>query len=133
MFNLPVKFKKIIKGLSVSSAYIFGSRASGKSGPLSDYDVAVLFDEKISPRRYFGLKLKLIGEFSVFFKSDKIDLVILNNAPLILAMNVISHGKILFDKDKKYRTAFETYKMSLYFDRLPYEERHIQYMTERYT
>lgn len=132
MFKLSAQFRKMLQAIGVTTAYVFGSRAQGNSGPLSDYDIAVLLDEKINPRQYFDLKLRLAGEFSAFLKTDKIDLVILNNAPSILVMNVISHGKILFDQNKKYRIAFETYAMARYFDRLPYEERYIQYMTEKY-
>lgn len=132
MFKLSAQFRKKLRAIGVTTAYIFGSQAQGNSGPLSDYDIAVLLDEKINPQKYFNLKLKLNSEFSTFLKTDKIDLVILNNAPSILTMNVISHGKTLFDQNKKYRVAFETYAMARYFDRLPYEERYIQYMTEKY-
>ncbi len=115
----------------IGTAYLFGSQATGKNGPLSDYDIAILFDETVPEKDYFDKKLELIGKFSQFYKTNKIDLVILNTAPNLLAMNVISEGKILFEKDKDYRIAFETHVMSCYYDRLPYEIRYSEALLNR--
>lgn len=115
----------------INTIYLFGSRATGKNGPLSDYDIGILFVESVPSKKYFDKKLELIGKFSQFYKTDKIDLVILNNAPILLAMNVITEGKILYEKDKDYRVAFETYIMNRYYDRLPYEIRHSEALLKR--
>jgi len=44
--------------------YVFGSQTTGEVKSLSDYDFAVLFDEEISRRERFDLKLELINFFS---------------------------------------------------------------------
>lgn len=118
--------------LGLSSLYLFGSRAKNIAGPMSDYDFAVLLKENINAKNYFDLKLQFINILCKNFKTDKIDAVILNECPVILAMNVIEHGKIIVEKDKDYRVAFENYTTKRYLDRLPYEKRYIEYMVKRY-
>lgn len=118
--------------LGLSTLYLFGSRAKNIAGPMSDYDFAILLKDDIDPKNYFDLKLRFIDILCKNFKTDKIDVIILNECPLILAMNVIEHGKIIVEKDKNYRVAFENYTTKRYLDRLPYEKRHIEYMVKRY-
>ena len=48
----------------VGIAYLFGSQATGKTGPLSDYDFAVYFDEKDAVQRHkilFRLSVDVMG------------------------------------------------------------------------
>lgn len=124
MKDIFKNLEKSLKELSVDTVYLFGSQVTGKTGPLSDYDVGVLFRENIKTAKYFDLKLKLLTLFRQFYGTNKIDLVILNNCPIILAMNVIKEGKIIHETDREYRVIFETHVMSKYFDRLYYEQRY---------
>lgn len=41
--------------------YLFGSQATGKVTPMSDVDIAVYFDERLSATEQFRLRLELIG------------------------------------------------------------------------
>lgn len=50
----------------VKLAYLFGSYAKGKEGPLSDVDIAVLLDERLTESKRFKLRLKLIINFCNF-------------------------------------------------------------------
>ncbi len=112
----------------ISTMYLFGSQAKGKARSDSDIDIGVLLNENIPEKKYFDLKLDLIGEFSGIFNRNDIDVVILNNAPNILAMNVISEGKVIFSKDKKLRVAFECDVMRQYYDREYYEKMALHYL-----
>ena len=62
----------------VKLAYLFGSQASGKTGPLSDYDFAFYLDEKDSLKR-FNMQLKLSADISRILKTDDVDVCILND------------------------------------------------------
>lgn len=48
----------------VKFAYIFGSRARGDAGPLSDVDVAVFLDGRVEP---FDCRLRLMEKLSRIF------------------------------------------------------------------
>jgi len=101
---MPQKsYKKIFRKYPVQTAYLFGSRARGKAGKLSDYDFAVLLDEKkVSEKQYSKYQLEIISDLLKEIKTDHIDLVILNNSktPLFLKYNVIKEGKIIYEKNK---------------------------------
>lgn len=80
---------------SVTLAYLFGSTVRGDTGKLSDVDIGILLDEKLSKEDCFDLELKLISEITILIKKNKIDLVVLNEAPLLLAHNIIKEGIVL--------------------------------------
>ncbi len=106
-------------------AYLFGSQAKEKTGKLSDIDIAVYFDKKISPPSMFDNRLRLITEFSKILKSDKVEVVPLNNAYPLLAHRIIRDGKLLFSCNELERIRFEVRTMSLYFDFKPYLEKYV--------
>ena len=92
-----MKQQKIVKTLNsyfyaakteprIDLAYIFGSHAAGKEGPISDYDIAVLYSKPIQS----ALRYKLTHELNKVLKTDQIDLVVLNNAPIELRYTVIA-------------------------------------------
>ncbi|MBU1053471.1 MAG: nucleotidyltransferase domain-containing protein [Proteobacteria bacterium] len=93
-------------------AYLFGSFASMTITPLSDLDIAVYLSGKyLSPKR-----LQILGDLTDIFKTDEIDLVILNTAPLTLRMKILKNKKILADNDPFFRHSYESVTMRTYFD-----------------
>ena len=110
----------------VRVAYLFGSYAKDKAGPLSDFDIAVLLDARLDKQESFDLRLRLINAICSILKTDKVDVVVMNNAPLLLNYNIISEGRILDSKDELERVMFETYILSRYLDRRYYDERHVK-------
>jgi len=110
----------------VKVAYLFGSRAEGKAGPLSDFDIAILLDRHRDKREIFDYRLKLLNDLSFILKTRKLDVVIMNNAPLLLNYNIIKEGRVLYCRDELERVRFETYVLSRYLDRKYYDERHIK-------
>jgi len=99
----------------VKLVYLFGSRANGKVGPMSDYDFAVYLDEKDVLKR-FSIRLKLISEVCGALKTDDVDLVIINDikSPL-MKYNIIYGGKIIFEK-KPYKVLIEPRILNEFFD-----------------
>ncbi len=119
--------KKLIEFLSkkehIRFAYLFGSVARGEEGKLSDFDLAVYLDESLNKDKMFDLQLKLISEITLILKTDKVDLVVMNDAPLLLNYNIIKHGKLLKD-DEKTRIRVERNILSSYLDRKYHTDRH---------
>ena len=68
----------------VKVAYLFGSTVRGEANCLSDTDIAVLFDDALSKEEAFDFQLKLIGELTTLLKTNSVDLVALNDSPLLL-------------------------------------------------
>lgn len=126
--------KRVAKFLSkqerVKLAYLFGSVAEGKEGKLSDVDIAVFLDESLSKPERFNLQLKLISGLTSILKTDRIDLIVMNNAPLLLKYNIIKHGKILKD-DTETKVRVESGILSDYLDMKYYMDRHTDLAIKR--
>ena len=99
---------------SVALAYLFGSQATGRAGAQSDYDLAVLFDCKVTSDD----RCVLTHQLTELLDTD-VDLVDLARAPIELVYNVIATGQILYEKDRTARVEFEARALGLYFDQLP--------------
>jgi len=94
-------------------AYLFGSMAKGRNLPLSDIDIAVY----LSIESGSGIKkLEVLGGLIECLKTDELDLVILNNAPLILRRKILENHKIIVDKDPFLRYQYESLTNREYFD-----------------
>ncbi|MCC4768730.1 nucleotidyltransferase [Methanosarcina sp. DH2] len=115
------EFFSRVEGVKV--AYLFGSTVRGEANCLSDIDIAVLFDDTLLQKKAFDLELELIGELTVLLETNNVDLVILNNSPLLLTYNVIRDG-IILKSDEPSRVKFETKIMSRYLDERYHIERH---------
>ena len=119
--------KRVVEFLNkqkrVKLAYLFGSVAEGKEGKLSDVDLAVFLDESLSKLERFNLQLKLISELTSILKTDRIDLVIMNDAPLTLNYEIIKANHPLLVRDKGQKIDFEHRILSCYLDRRYYDKR----------
>ena len=94
-------------------AYLFGSYAKEKQTHLSDIDIAVYIREK---KGISDKKLKILMDLSRLLKTDDIDLVILNKAPISLLTKILAHKIILNDKIPTIRHSFESLNMRMGFD-----------------
>ena len=98
---------------SVDFAYLFGGLVKHGVQPLSDVDIAVHLDKKAD---FAETKLEILGRLIEILKTDEIDLVILNNAPLPLKMEILVNKLILVDNKPFTRHAYESLTMREYFD-----------------
>ena len=132
--NLRSRKKNLAEFLSkqkhVKLAYLFGSVAKGKEGSLSDIDIAVSIDESLNKKERFKLQLKLISGLTNIMKTDRIDLIVMNDAPLLLKYNIIKHGKILKD-DIETKIRVESGILSNYLDMKYYIDRHTNLAIKR--
>ena len=97
---------------SVLFAYLFGSSARGTTGPLSDVDVAVYLDEKAD---LFECRLRLMRVLSRVLKTERVDVIVLNEAPMLLGYAVIRDG-VVIKEHREARIPFETFIMRHYLD-----------------
>jgi uncharacterized protein len=95
-------------------AYLFGSRASGKAAPDSDYDIGLLTCEEM-PEEW---RYQVAHELLVLLDGATVDVVLLNRAPIELAYNVVG-GIRLFEREVAARVEFEANVYSRYSDWLP--------------
>lgn len=99
----------------VGIAYLFGSQAGGATGPLSDYDFAVYFDEKDAVRRHTIL-FRLSADIMAALNTDAIDIHSLNDIDQPeLKYSIIAHGVVLFEREP-YRLIIEPRILNEYFD-----------------
>jgi uncharacterized protein len=97
----------------VRFAYLFGGLAAGRRGPLSDIDLAVYLADRSKSSR---IKLKLLNNLIYILRTEEIDLVILNTAPLPLAYRIIKNKKILMDREPFFRHRYESLIIRKYLD-----------------
>lgn len=124
------KIKKYFARQPVDLVYLFGSQATGRIAPLSDFDFAVLFNKKVDKSERFDLKLKYMGDLGSILKTDKVEILDLNEAPLYFRYSAIAPRADLVVKSEAKRIDFEHKTMSEYFDRLYYLKRHTKYSLE---
>jgi len=88
-------------------AYLFGSLAERKEGPLSDVDVAVFLKNEFASS-HFDVKLSLLGDFCRALGRNDVDVVVLNHTHnLMLLEGIIRIGVVLLDEDPRLRADFE--------------------------
>lgn len=95
----------------VRAALLFGSRATGRARADSDIDVAVLLDATLAPERPIERLSRLLKALAKELAADRLDLVILNDAPPALAFQVLKHGRVAFERDARdlHRLRVRTY------------------------
>jgi predicted nucleotidyltransferase len=101
---------------TVSLVYLFGSQVDGRVDAMSDYDLAILTDpieDNVTIQaRFQHAIVQTIG-------TNKVDVVLLNHAPIDLAYHIISEGKLLYKRDLLTQVEFEAQVLSQYGDYLP--------------
>jgi len=80
---------------------------------LSDIDIAVYLNSHVDKAE---AKLGIIGSLSDTLKTDEIDLVILNDAPISLVGRILNKKRVLADKQPFLRHSFESLALREFFD-----------------
>lgn len=110
----------------VKLAYLFGSAVKEKTGGLSDVDVGVYLDDSLVGEERFKLQLRLISELTSLLGSEKVDLIIMNDAPTVLNFEIIKSNRLLLARSGFDRVKFEHRVISRYLDRRYYDERNAE-------
>jgi predicted nucleotidyltransferase len=117
------EIKEILAGYfktrsEIEVAYIFGSLAQGRINILSDIDIAIIIDiQQIKERQYhYGYKAEVLADLIKLLKTNKVDLVILNEANPLLRHRVLYFGRLIYSKNEKNRIQFQVDTINKYID-----------------
>nr|WP_321496866.1 nucleotidyltransferase domain-containing protein [uncultured Methanolobus sp.] len=130
---LPLLREFFLKEESVELAYLFGSVAEDTAGPLSDVDIGVYLSETLTEKERIYKRIDLINELSDLLRSDKLDLLVVNDASPVLSFEVIRPNVTIFSRDENLRVDVECRIMSVYLDWNYYEDRLNRHFLERIT
>ena len=94
--------------LGVVFAYLFGSEAEGRSHRESDVDVGVLLERSRFPTSTlrFEQRLLMLSRLSAGLDGRALDLVVMNDAPPLLARHIVTRGRRIFCADPEADHAF---------------------------
>jgi len=99
-----------LKESSIVMAFIFGSYLEKRFNPESDIDIAVYFKSEgleleWESDGYYQGEDRIWGELEKIMQR-KVDLVVLNRAPVMLAFDILSRGKPVIIKDRRVYLLF---------------------------
>lgn len=114
--KLPEAIQTVKMRPEVMALYSLGSAAKKELKPLSDLDFAILLSSQLNRKQRFKKHLELIGIFNNIFRTDEIDLTILNDAPFRFCFVVLKTGKLLYCKNKAELIDFRDQVMKNYLD-----------------
>ena len=97
---------------NIVAVYLFGSFGTALQTPLSDLDLAVLFDKKVSLME----ELRVAGEISSIVKMEKVDLVNLNTASIQIQHEVLYQGEKIYDGRPEKAQEFVENVLEIYHD-----------------
>jgi len=100
-------FAQAAASTGVVSAYLFGSYSLGRAHRESDVDLAVLLRHSRYPtaRERFEVRLRLVAQLQPAIVRP-LDLVVLNDAPPLLARRIVTGGLRVFCSDAEEDHAF---------------------------
>src|SRR6266700_1687496 len=102
LFEKQSQLNQLFTQNPVNAAYLAGSLSSRTSfGHLTDVDIAILLMDQIKSDQFLDYQLYFFSELAKRLESESIDVVILNQASLLLKLQVIKYGQILFSRDDK--------------------------------
>ena len=123
LFEKQSRLNQLFAQSPVNAAYLAGSLSNRTSfGHLTDVDIAILLMEQIKSDQFLDYQLYFFSELAKRLESDTIDVVILNQASMLLKLQVIKYGQILFSRDEKQRVSFETKAVMDYLDFKKFDE-----------
>lgn len=97
------------EGVHLIALYGFGSAFRGDSNRESDFDLAFLAKEPVTPERRWAIQEELARRLK-----RNVDLVDLGRSSLVMKMQVVSQGTRLYGLDAADCDRFEAYVYSAY-------------------
>jgi uncharacterized protein YutE (UPF0331/DUF86 family)/predicted nucleotidyltransferase len=132
LFEKQSRLNQLFVQSPVNAAYLAGSLSNRTSfGHMSDVDIAILLMDQIKADQFLDYQLYFFSELAKRLESDTIDVVILNQASLLLKLQVIKYGQILFTRDEKQRVSFEAKAVMDYLDFKKFDEMQNQALGRR--
>jgi len=109
----------------VVAAWLFGSAAAGRMHAESDVDVGVLLDRAVHPTEddRFDARVALATELADALGDRAVDVVVLDDAPPLLAARIVTEGRLLVCRDAAREHAFRRDVQLLAGDLEPFVKR----------
>src|SRR5579884_1863591 len=132
LFEKQAQLNQLFTQNPVNAAYLAGSLTHRTTfGHLSDVDIAILLMDQIKSDQFLDYQLYFLSELAKRLESNSVDVVILNQASLLLKLQVIKYGQILYSRDEKRRVMFETKAVMDYLDFKKFDEIQNQALSRR--
>src|SRR5690349_21693859 len=132
LFEKQSRLNQLFTQSPVNAAYLAGTLSNRASfGHLTDIDIAILLMDQIKSDQFLDYQLYFFSELAKRLGSDSIDVVILNQASLLLKLQVIKYGQILFSRNEKQRVSFETKAVMDYLDFKKFDDIQNQALSRR--
>jgi two-component sensor histidine kinase len=127
MKKIKEEIRNIVSQYSLQIIYAFGSRAKEASdlaenriehlpSTPADLDIGVKPEKPLTVEE----KVKIAILFEDLFDVPRVDLIVLPDAPIFLALDIVT-GEILYMQDSTYEAEYQLYIMRMAADLLPYE------------
>ncbi len=124
------KIKPVLeKKVNVVFSYLFGSSVH-RAHADSDIDIAV-FIKSNDTKTLLSIEKDLDVELAPILPQQRVDLLIINVAPLVIQFKVITEGEVIFSRDEQKRVDFETAVLCRYFDLKPYLDEEKRLIVEK--
>ena len=106
--------------------YVFGSAADAEQASVRDVDLGVLTEPPLDSDALMRLRADVVTAVGA-----RIDLVSLNRTPIVLAHEVVEHGRCLFARSPDVETEFVVRARARYWDFKPLLETQWRHAGER--
>ncbi|MEW5898009.1 MAG: nucleotidyltransferase domain-containing protein [Bacillota bacterium] len=101
----------------IFAAYLYGSYGTAAQTPFSDVDLAVLLAPEAD--RTLPKQMEIEANLAKICHIDDINLLLLNDAPVLLQFKVISTGRLIFARDAEAVNDFQELVCKRYADFMP--------------
>ena len=107
------KLQEILSHHPVSQAYLFGSHARGTAGPLSDIDIAVLYEPGVDVEKS---ESAVFADLSKALQTDNIDIINIDTASPLLAQRAVLCGLPIIEQSPHKSAILKTKILHAYED-----------------
>jgi len=98
----------------ILAVYLYGSYGTPDQTPLSDVDMGVLLGRTVADELEARLGIQVA--VSNITRQDDVNVVILNELPVIMQFNIVSTGRLIFERDPEAVSDFLEQVCKLYGD-----------------
>lgn len=128
--QLRQELPELLREKPVVLAYLYGSQVQGRTTRFSDVDIALVLrpDHGLSAYERFLLELTISADLEKHCGIKDADVRSINDAPLRVQGEVLTHGQLIYSNDETFRVDFEVLTRKRYFDFEPV----LQMMEEAY-
>lgn len=112
--SLPAMARRLAEEPGLVAVYLFGSYGTTSQTPLSDVDLALLFEPGREPSA--ERHAQLIGLVMESLREDDVSVMVLNRAPLALRHKVLAEGRPLVVLDEIALADFVEQTITRYSD-----------------